>query len=68
MSDNLDRLAYTVSGFAEAMEVSRPTVYKWMRLPGFPVLKIGGCTRIPARAAEQWLNKKTEILNDCTGA
>ena len=64
MSDNLDRLAYTVSGFAEAIEVSRPTVYKWMRLPGFPVLKIGGCTRIPARAAEQWLNKQAGVENN----
>lgn len=43
----LDRLAYTPTEAAEVASVSRPTIYRWMRLEGFPVARIGGCTRIP---------------------
>ena len=46
----LDRLAYTPTEAAEVAGVSRPTIYRWMRLEGFPVAHIGGCTRIPAEA------------------
>lgn len=58
---NLDRLAYTVTEAAEVASVSRPTVYRWMHFPGFPVARIGGCTRIPARAFEMWLNQQAGV-------
>ena len=42
------------------IEVSRPTVYRWMRLPGFPVVRLGNCVRIPAKAFEKWLEDQME--------
>lgn len=61
MANNQDRLAYTVTDAAKAASVSRPTLYRWMKLPGFPAFQIGGCTRIPAKAFEAWLNAQTGV-------
>ena len=54
----MEILAYTPTTLAEAMCVSRPTVYRWMNLPGFPVAKLGNCVRIPVRAFERWLDER----------
>ena len=43
----IDRLAYTPTEAAIAASTSRPTIYRWMHMDGFPVARIGGCTRIP---------------------
>ena len=45
-----EHIAYTPTNAARVAEVSRPTLYRWMKLDGFPVARIGGCTRIPAEA------------------
>lgn len=58
---NLDRLAYTPTEAAEVASVSRPTIYRWMRLDGFPVARIGGCTRIPAEAFKRWIDKQAGV-------
>lgn len=57
MADN--RLAYTVTEAAQLAGVSRPTFYNWMKIPGFPAFKIGGCVRIPAQAFAEWLEQQT---------
>ena len=58
MSDNMERWALTVTDAARLASVSRPTLYRWMKLSGFPVLRIGGVTRIPARAFAVWLESR----------
>lgn len=55
------RLVYTVSEAAAAASVSRPTIYRWMHIDGFPVARIGGCTRIPAEAFKRWLNQQAGV-------
>ena len=57
----LDRLAYTPTEAAEVASVSRPTIYRWMHLEGFPVARIGGCTRIPAEAFRRWLEHQAGV-------
>ena len=54
-------LAYSPTTAAKVAEVSRPTIYRWMRLPGFPVAHIGGGTRIPAEAFKHWLNQQAGV-------
>lgn len=54
-------LAYSPTTAAKVAEVSRPTIYRWMRLPGFPVAHIDGCTRIPAEAFKHWLNQQAGV-------
>lgn len=56
-----ERMALTPSQAAAAASVSRPTIYRWMRLDGFPVARIGGCTRIPADAFKSWLNQQAGV-------
>lgn len=58
----LDRLVYTPTEAAEVASVSRPTIYRWMHMEGFPVAHIGGCTRIPADAFKRWLDKQAGVL------
>lgn len=57
----MEILAYSPSELAAAMDVSRPTVYRWMRLPDFPVVHLGGLSRIPADAFKLWLNNQVEV-------
>nr|DAH75310.1 MAG TPA: helix-turn-helix domain protein [Caudoviricetes sp.] len=57
----IEQLAFTPSQAAAAASVSRPTIYRWMRLDGFPVARIGGCTRIPAEAFREWLNRQAGV-------
>ncbi len=57
----MEKLAYTVSEAARAAGVSRPTVYRWIRIPDFPVARIGGCTRIPVEAFKRWINQQAGV-------
>ena len=59
--DTMSNLAYSPSTAAKVAEVSRPTIYRWIRLPGFPVAHIGGLTRIPAEAFKHWLNQQAGV-------
>lgn len=61
MAENVELLAYTPTAAAAAASVSRPTLYRWMRIDGFPVARIGGCTRIPAQAFREWLNQQAGV-------
>jgi len=61
MMSATNTLAYSPATAAKVAEVSRPTIYRWMRLPGFPVAHIGGCTRIPAEAFKHWLNQQAGV-------
>ena len=57
----VERLAYTPTEAAEVASVSRPTIYRWMKMDGFPVARIGGCTRIPVEAFRQWINQQAGV-------
>ena len=57
----MEKLAFTITEAARAAGVSRPTLYRWTHIPGFPVVRIGGCTRIPAKLFEQWINQQAGV-------
>ena len=56
-----EHIAYTPANAAKVAEVSRPTIYRWMKMEGFPVARIGGCTRIPAEAFRRWLEHQAGV-------
>lgn len=56
----MEKLAFTISEAAQAAGVSRPTLYRWTHIQGFPVVRVGGITRIPVRAFENWLESQVE--------
>ena len=57
----METRAFTISEAAQAAGVSRPTLYRWTHIQGFPVARIGGCTRIPAEAFKQWINQQAGV-------
>lgn len=40
------------------LEISRPTLYRWMHKEGFPVCRIGGCVRIPVDDLREWVRQQ----------
>lgn len=62
MANSTERLAYTPTEAARLAGISRPTMYRWMKIPGFPVFRIDGCTRIPAKAFNTWLNAQAGYI------
>lgn len=55
-----DRLAVTISEAARLVGVSRPTIYAWSKLEGFPIVRIGSTVRIPISAFERWLEAEAQ--------
>ena len=61
--NNLVPLAISVSDAARLACVSRPTLYRWMNIDGFPVARIGGCVRIPTEAFKEWLENQAGVVS-----
>lgn len=59
-----EKLAFSITEAATAVGVSRPTIYRWMALPGFPVVRIGKTVRIPIRAFEAWMEAQAVSGSD----
>ena len=49
-----EKLFLRPSKAAQLVDTSRQTLYAWMRLPGFPVYRIGGSTLIVASDLIEW--------------
>lgn len=50
-----EKLFLRPSKAAQLIDTSRQTLYNWMRLPGFPVYRIGGSTLIAADELVEWI-------------
>lgn len=56
----MDKLAVRPAEAARLLDVSRPTLYRWMNKPGFPVSRIGGCTRIFVDDLREWVKAQAK--------
>ena len=61
MADKLEPLAVRPSEAARLVDVSRTTLYRWMHRTDFPVIRLGGCTRIPEDGMREWISKQTQV-------
>ena len=61
MADKLEPLAVRPSEAARLVDVSRTTLYRWMHRTDFPVIRLGGCTRIPVDGLREWIAKQSEV-------
>lgn len=52
---DVERVAYSTSEAAQALGVSKPTIYTLIRRQDFPSLKIGKRTLIPADGLRRWV-------------
>lgn len=64
----VDRLAYRVTEFAEALGVSRSKGYEMVASGEVPSIRIGGSVRIPVDVAKQWLADKLKHRAEGTAA
>lgn len=53
----MEKLNYTAKEACEVACVSIPTLRKWTRTPGFPVLRAGKKILIPRDEFRRWLEK-----------
>lgn len=54
---NIRPVAVTMAIAAQMAGVSRPTIYRWAKMEGFPVLHLGGCTRVLVDEFTAWLKE-----------
>lgn len=55
--DGMEPLAVNMAQAAQMLGVSRPTVYRLAKLPGFPVIRLGGCTRVLVDDLREWVRQ-----------
>ena len=60
MTAKTDRLALSVTEAAEALNVSRPTVYQIMRRADFPAFRVGRRTLISRSGLERWIEAQAQ--------
>lgn len=51
-------LTYTITEAAEALGVSRRTMYNLIHKEGFPTLKVGRCRLISRELLAEWVNEQ----------
>lgn len=51
-------LCLSVSEAAEALSVSKPTIYRLIRTENFPAFKIGGRTVVGVAALKAWVDQQ----------
>ncbi len=56
----MERLAYSPAEAAEALGVSRPTIYTLIKQKDFPTLKVGTRTLIPVDRLKEWLDAQVD--------
>ena len=57
----MDKLAYSLAETAQALGVSRPTVYALIKQPGFPVFQIGGRKLVSVEGLRDWVRNQAEV-------
>lgn len=53
-----EKLTYSVTEAAEALGVSRPTMYELIRKEGFPSLKVGSRVLISRKRLAEWVDQQ----------
>ena len=51
-------VAVNMTQAAQLLGVSRPTVYRLAKVPGFPVVHLGGCTRVLVDDLRAWARQQ----------
>lgn len=53
-------VAVNMTQAAQLLGVSRPTLYRLAKLPGFPVIHLGGCTRVLVDDLREWARQQAQ--------
>ena len=58
-----EKMALSVAEAAEALGISRRSLYNLIKSDGFPVLELGGRRVIPVDLLQEWMHKRVEGQN-----
>ncbi len=64
MNAQIDPIAVSMTEAARLLGVSRPTVYALAKTEGFPVVKLGGCTRVPSMISKRGCGNRSNNTDD----
>ena len=53
-------VAVNMTQAAQLLGVSRPTVYRLAKMQGFPVVHLGGCTRVLVDDLREWARQQAQ--------
>lgn len=56
----IEPLAVTMTQAAQLLNVSRPTLYRLAKTPDFPVVHLGGCTRVLVDDLRAWARQQAQ--------
>ena len=56
----IEPLAVTMTQAAQLLGVSRHTLYRLSKLPGFPVIHLGGCSRVLVDDLRAWARQQAQ--------
>ena len=58
--DGMKPLAVNMADAARLLGASRPTIYRLAKLPGFPAVRLGGCTRVLVDDLREWVRQQAQ--------
>ena len=58
--DGMKPLAVNMADAARLLGVSRPTIYRLAKLPGFPAVRLGGSTRVLVDDLREWVRQQAQ--------
>lgn len=56
-----EKLALSVTEAAEALSISRRSLYNLIKTDGFPVLELGGRRVIPVDLLQEWMRERAGV-------
>ncbi len=59
-----DKLALSVKGTAEALDIGTSKVYQMVASGELPSIRIGGSVRVPVDALKAWVQERSEIATN----
>ena len=68
VTEDDDKLLWTIRDIAERLAVHRKTVSKLITKGELPVVQIGRCKRVPTQAVLDWVESQTRYNLDCVGS
>ena len=62
-SQKVEKVTYSIAEMTSALGIGRNKAYDMLKMPGFPVVKLGRRKLIPIKGLEAWIEKQAQNDN-----